>query len=112
MNTSPIERNKVLVAKASKLCIGVMGLITMAVLAYAVGDVFGMLSDWYMKTARPPLAYKAFMSAYRRVLFELWKRRPVTLWTCAGSPACDQRGARSRIWIHRRVRIGMGQQHP
>lgn len=72
MNTSPIERNKVLVAKASKLCIGVMGLITMAVLAYAVGDVFGMLSDWYMKTARPPLAYKAFMSAYRFVVFVLF----------------------------------------
>ena len=80
MAASPIERDRAIVARASSFCIIVMGLITMVVLVYAAGDVFNMFGDWYMKAARAPLAYKAFMSVYRLVIFILFD---VFFLTCA-----------------------------
>lgn len=71
MVASPIERGKTIVARAAACCAVAMGLITLAVLAYALGDLYRMFSDWYMQTARPPLVYKAFMSTYRFVIFAI-----------------------------------------
>nr|WP_073295998.1 hypothetical protein [Parolsenella massiliensis] len=72
MAVSSVEQDRAIVTRASKFCIVVMSLITLVVLAYAIGDISGMLCDWDMKTARVPLAYKAFMSTYRLAIFVLF----------------------------------------
>ena len=79
MVVSSIEQNKNLVTKVARCCATVMGLISLAVLYFAIHDIVRMYGDWFMETARPPLAYKAFMSTYRFVVFALFD---AFFWAC------------------------------
>ena len=72
MITSHIERDKAIVTKVARYCAVVMGVVSLIVLVYALGDIGRMFEDWSMKTARPPLVYKAFMSTYRFAIFALF----------------------------------------
>ena len=65
------DRRKMTVSRVAKVCALAFCLITLVALVIAFSDVVYAVDGWYMKNARPAMAYKAIMSTYRLVIFAI-----------------------------------------
>ena len=68
---SEMDRRKMTVSRVAKVCALAFCLITLVALVIAFSDVVYAVDGWYMKNARPAMAYKAIMSTYRLVIFAI-----------------------------------------